>query len=317
VQDKGDVIRFVAVQTRSTDKVATFCQERGIEILPDFDSVLARNDIDAVFIGTPDSLHPKQVEKVARCGKHVFVEKPLARSVRDALPAIQAVQKAQVTLGIGFQRRFYPTYHEVQARIADGRLGAVGGLVAEQTGFIGLFLPASSWRAKEEDTSAGAMAAIGIHLIDLMIGIAGRVRQVDCLVERRAAHVDDTSSALLSFESGATGQIFCSLASANYSRFAVYGSRSLAELTGFGGETLRFYPVPEVPPPPGIHAVPEPEVMTEKFDALAATTLAFARSATEGRPFPIPPEEVLHGVAVYEAILESSRLRRAVTVSGG
>lgn len=317
VQDKSSDIRFVAAQTRSPVKCEAFCRARGLELLSTFDDVLARRDIDAVIIATPNSMHPDQVARVAAAGKHVFVEKPIALSLADAEKAVAAVRKAGVALGIGFQRRFYPTFEEIRARLADGRLGNLGAIIAEQTGFMGLFLQPGDWRAAGNESPGGVMTAIGVHFVDLMIALAGRVRQVDCINSRRAAAVDDTTGVLLTFENGVAGELFCSWATANYSRVAVYGSRALAELTGFGGERLCLYPVPNERPAGGRHEMPKPQVIEQgDFDALAASTNAFAAAALGGKPFPISHEDILHGVAVFDAIVESGRTQKAVAVPG-
>jgi predicted dehydrogenase len=317
VQGKSNDIRFVAAQTRSPAKSESYCRDRGIEIVPRFEDVLARRDIDAVLIATPNSMHADQVARAAAAGKHVFVEKPLALSLADAEKAVTAVRKAGVALGIGFQRRFYPNFEEVRTRLKDGRLGTLGAMIAEQTGFAGLFMRPDDWRADGRESPGGMMSAIGIHFVDLMIALAGRVRQVDCVNERRASAVDDTTSVLLTFENGVAGELFCSCATANYSRFAVYGSRALAEMVGFSGQRLSLFAVPDRIPERGPHAMPEPEIIKQnQFDGLAAATNAFAQSVLKGTPFPISREEILHGIAVFDAIVESGLKKHAVAVRG-
>jgi len=316
VQGKSKDIRFVAAQTRSPGKSERYCHERGIEILPSFEDVLARRDIDAVLIATPHSMHADQVARAAAAGKHVFVEKPLALSLVDAEKAVAAVRKAGVAFGIGFQRRFYPNFEEVRTRLKDGRLGTLGAMIAEQTGFAGLFMRPDDWRADGRESPGGVMSAIGIHFVDLMIALAGRVRQVDCVNERRASAVEDTTSVLLTFENGVAGELFCSWATANYSRFAVYGSRAMAEMVGFSGQRLSLFAVPDRSPE-GAHALLEPEIIKQnQFDGLAAATNAFAQSALRGTPFPISHGEILHGVAVFDAIVESGLKKHAVKVRG-
>ena len=316
VQGKSDDVRFTAAQTRTPAKVEEFCNDNSIELVGSYEEILANRDIDAVVLATPNSLHADQVAAAAAAGKHVFVEKPIALNLKDAAMAIEAVNKAGVTLGIGYQRRFYPTYQEIEARLEDGRLGTIASIIAEQSGFYNLFMESRDWRAQASEAPGGAMAAIGVHFVDAMIGLAGRVRQVHCVNERRASAIDDTTSVLLAFENGIAGELFCSMVTANYSRVAVYGSRGMAEITGFEGQSFKFFPVPETRPTGG-HAIVEPETMDQgEFDAVAATTTAFARAALDGKPFPISIEDILHGVAVFDAIVGSGKTGKAVDVAG-
>ena len=93
------------------------------------------------------------------------------------------------------------------------------------------------------ESPGGAMTAIGVHLVDGMIDLMGRVDTVYCRVTRRAAqYSDDTTDILLTFENGATGHIFCSVAATPNYRMAVYGTEGFAEVLGHPMQTFRLIP---------------------------------------------------------------------------
>ena len=97
-----------------------------------------------------------------------------------------------------------------------------------------------------EEAPAGAMTAIGVHLVDGMIDLFGPVRQVYAQVARRAAPLaDDTTDVLLRFENGASGHIFCSTAATPHYRMAVYGTKGFAEVLGHPMTTFRLVPAGE------------------------------------------------------------------------
>src|SRR5690554_3136068 len=98
VQGKSDEIRFVAGATRTAAKVQTYADERGIELAPSFEAVLANPKVDAVVLATPHTLHATQIVAAARAGKHVFTEKPLALTRASARAALRACARAGVTL---------------------------------------------------------------------------------------------------------------------------------------------------------------------------------------------------------------------------
>ena len=94
------------------------------------------------------------------------------------------------------------------------------------------------------------MTAIGVHLVDGMIDLMGRVDTVYCRVTRRAArYSDDTTDILLTFENGASGHIFCSVAATPNYRMAVYGTEGFAEVLGHPMQTFRLIPALDGEPP--------------------------------------------------------------------
>jgi predicted dehydrogenase len=94
----------------------------------------------------------------------------------------------------------------------------------------------------------------------------------------------------------------------------VYGTKGCVELTG-QDVVFRHTPAPEAPPI-GRHRAPEPEIIEyEGFNALRAELEGFAAAINGERPYPITAEEILHGVAVFEAIARSAALRQPVEIA--
>jgi predicted dehydrogenase len=299
-------IHFTTAHTRTADAVGEFCRERGLHWVDDEATILRDPAIDAVVYATPHTQHTSQVMRAARAGKAVFVEKPFALSVADAYASVEAARKAGVVLAVGFNRRFHPSMGLLRQAVRDRRLGTIVTLSAEQTATHGLEYAQDAWRAQVEQAPGGAMTASGVHLVDGMIDLAGRVASVYCRVARRAArHSDDTTDILLAFENGASGHIFCSVVAAPNYRMAVYGTEGLAEIIGHPMQTFRFVPasggVPQVTETPG-------------FNMLTAELEAFAASVEDNQPFPTPIEQVLHGVEVFEAVVRSAQIGETVRI---
>jgi predicted dehydrogenase len=315
VQGKSDAISFVAGQTRSPGKIEAFSRKRDIRLRDDYEAVLSDPDIDAVVLATPHSQHAEQVTRAAAAGKHVFVEKPFALDRRSAEQALNAVSRAGIVLAVGYNRRFHPSMTELRKRVREGRLGVIGACIGEQSALTAPFLPPGAWRSTPEETPAGAMTGLGVHLLDGMIGLFGRVSEVYCLDTRRVGpHVNDTTSVLLSFQSGLTGTIFASLATAVGYRFSVYGSKGVAEISKPTLESFRFVPAPEGPPSGQLQAAPPEVIETPGFDTLNAELTAFAAAIRGEAAYPIPAEDILHGVEAFEAIVKSAETRKPVAV---
>ena len=92
---------------------------------PAMADVLARKDIDAVVIGTPDHLHCTQLVEAIRAGKHVYVEKPLGMTMKELIRAYDAVKKSNRIVQMGTQMRSYPQTAGAKEFLTSGRLGRI------------------------------------------------------------------------------------------------------------------------------------------------------------------------------------------------
>jgi predicted dehydrogenase len=306
-------IRFSTAHTRTQATAAGFCEDAGLRWVDSLDAVLGDKDIDAVVFATPHTQHSEQVICTASAGKHVFVEKPFSLSLADATRAKQAADKAGIVLAVGFNRRFHPSMTLLREAVTSGRLGTPVSISGEQTALHGIALKEDAWRAQPDEAPAGAMTAIGVHLVDGMIDLFGPIRQVYAEVGKRAAPlVDDTTDVLLRFENGATGHIFCSTAATPHYRMAVYGTKGFAEVLGHQMTIYRLIQ----PAAGGAHGAGEPEVTeTSGFNMLRAELEAFAASIAAGQPFPTPLDQIMHGVAVFEAVTASAARNVPVMVA--
>jgi predicted dehydrogenase len=316
VQGKSADFRFTAGHTRTRAKAEGFCADQGIALSDSLDKILADPEIDAVVFATPHSEHGKQVEAAAAAGKHVFMEKPFTLDRVSAARALDAAARAGIVLGVAYPRRFHPSMRELKARIGDGRLGTLAHCSAEQNGPAGLFMDPASWRAEASEAPAGGMTAMGVHNLDAMIHLFGPIDEVYATSLRRAIAYDaeDTTSVQFGFANGMSGNLLSSLVTAVTYRLAVFGTKGCAELLTPEFD-FRFSPAPSAPPT-GRHVAAEPELIQNRgFNTLLAELEAFAAAIRGEKPYPITPEQVLHGVAVFEAIVRSAAGHRPVTVA--
>ncbi len=308
VHGKTDAIMFMSAYTRTPASAEQFCRERGIRMLARFEDALASPDIDAVVLATPHSRHAEQVMAAIAAGKHIHVEKPLTLDLPSAEAAVAAAKRSGITLAVGFNRRFHPSVVEMRKRLADGRIGKVMSMVGQHTTSTAQFIPADNWRAQPDEAPGGAITAVGVHSIDHMIEFAGRVRDVLCTTARYVpGPSDDTTNIMLRFESGATGLLFCSVATATTLSFTVYGTQGLAEFSRPNLSRFRYVPISTEAPTGPITAPPDEIIKHSAFDMLNAEIIEFARCIKEKRPYPVSIEQVLHGMAVFDAVVRSAQ----------
>ncbi len=309
----SDAMRFVAGTTRTVSaETQAFARQHELRLAASYEALLADPQVDAVVLATPPLGHRAQVIAAAQAGKHVFCEKPFTFSKGDAEAAVQAVRKARVALALGYNRRFHPEMAKLRERIRSGALGTILHVECTMTVPNALFLKPAAWRANRAEAPCGGLAPLGVHAIDAMIDLCGEIGEVYCVNTRRAAPlVDDTTTVTLVHRNGVTSSFNCSLATAPNYRVAVYGTRGLAETDRNLG-AFRFSPAPDKPghPPPV-----QPEIIDHKgANPLKAGLEAFAAAIRGDAPFPISAEQIVHGVAVFEAIVKSAKTGRPVKV---
>jgi predicted dehydrogenase len=311
VQGKSRDIRFVRAHSRTRATAEEFCRQHDLLWAESYEEVLAEPDVDAVVLATPHTQHERQIIAAAAAGKHIHVEKPITLTRASADVAVAAAQDAGVVLAVGFCRRFHPSVAELRRRLQAGQLGSVVAMVAQHTTSTGQFVPPDNWRASPQEAPGGAFTAVGVHSLDHMIEFGGRVRDVRCVTGRYvAAPSDDTTTVMLTFESGATGTIFCSVATATSFSFSLYGTKGLAEISRPNLQSFRFVPgSPQAPTGPVV-APPDEIVEHAGFDMLHAELTEFARSIREQRVYPVPIADVLHGASVFDALVRSAHSNR-------
>ena len=179
VQGTSDKIQFVSATSRTkSDDYLAFANDQGLTYADSYEAILADPNVDAVILATPHSQHAAQVIAAAKAGKHVFCEKPFALHKTEAEPAVAATQKAGVTLGLGYNRRFHPEMTKLREQITNGDLGTILHVEATMTFPNALALKADAWRAQRDETPAGGLTPMGVHAIDGMIDLCGPIGEV-------------------------------------------------------------------------------------------------------------------------------------------
>ena len=118
--------RLVAVMRRSRDKAADFARRHGVPRFYDrLDDLLADDEIDAVYVATPNNTHLEPVLAAAAAGKHVLCEKPMARSAAACRQMIDACREGGLILAVAYYRRCYPSILRARDLLRDGAIGPV------------------------------------------------------------------------------------------------------------------------------------------------------------------------------------------------
>jgi len=289
---------------RNPERVRDFAAEHGLQLSSELGDALADPEIHAVVLATPNSLHPQQVIAAASAGKAVFCEKPLALTRADAERAVAACRKAGVPLGVGQDKRYWPSMRELKRIVDSGELGEilhVEGHFSNQNAAKGLH---HGWRESPDEAPGGSITATGIHVLDAFVNMLGAVRRVHAqhVARRPPPESLDTLSILFEFESGVSGVLCGVRATPIYWRVHVFGTQGSAEALGEialvlhrgGGETRRLD--------------------FDRIDALRCELEAFADAAAGRAAFPIPATQMVDTIAALEAIVQSIKSNAPETI---
>ncbi len=310
----SDKINFCAGHTRSkSEKDQETAAKHGFQLADTYEDLLNDPKVDAIVLATPPNGHSAQVAAAAQAGKHVFCEKPFTGTKAEAESAVAAIEKAGVTLGLGYNRRLHPTWVDLKRRIQAGELGTILHMECTMTFPNALTQPAEAWRAQKDSAPCGGLFPLGVHAVDGMIDLVGNVDEVYAQSFHRIIprDNDDTTSVLFRMKSGMSGYLGIMTATAPTFRFQVYGSEGMALLGGmthvaghsskqrrtglFGNYSIQ-----------SLKGEVE-DVEVPQFDVNKGVLEAFAAAADGGEAFPISHAEMIHGSAVTEAIITSAR----------
>ncbi|MDH5381881.1 MAG: Gfo/Idh/MocA family oxidoreductase, partial [Cyclobacteriaceae bacterium] len=205
-----------------------------------FDKIKKNDDIDAVYIITPNGLHHSQCLRVAKAGKHVICEKPMGVNAREGQEMVDACKKAKVHLLIGYRMHFEPKTLEI---IRMRKAGDFGKVLFFQ-GLSGFIIgDPTQWRLKKELSGGGAMMDIGIYSINgarYMIGeeptwVTAQEVKNDPVKFKEG--IDETIMFQMGFPGGATASCLSTYSLNNLDKFFLNGTEGFAEMqpsTGYG-----------------------------------------------------------------------------------
>lgn len=219
---------LVAVWGGKPKTNAAVAAQFGVHAARSLDELLARADVDAVYIASPNHAHLEQTRRAARAGKHVLCEKPLGMTVAEARRMLATCRKAKVQLGTAFMMRFHSRHQAALKLIQEGKLGKPVFARAQ----LSCWYPPipGAWRQDPRLGGGGALMDLAGHCLDLLEMFFGAIVAVSCMTNRtvQSYPTEDSAAVLARFHNGATATVdtfFCIPDAASRNRLELYGSR--------------------------------------------------------------------------------------------
>ena len=306
VQGKSGRLRFVRGVAMELDSARQFGAGHGFAVTDRYEDALADPAVKAVVLATPHLLHTGQIVAAARAGKQVFCEKPLALTLAEARKSVDACAQAGVVLGLGQQRRFWPSTSAIRELQQQGALGEILHVEGHFSNENSNNVAPDSWRDHPEESPGGGMTGAGLHVLDSFISLVGPLAKVHArMVVRKPQPAPlDSVTALLEFRSGVSGMLATVRATPFYWRLHVFGSKGSAEALGENELVLR------------LSGQPVERRELAQVDSLRLVLEAFA-DAVEGKcAYPITPAQMLATIAAFETTITSIERDAMLAVPG-
>jgi predicted dehydrogenase len=166
-----------------------------------------------VVILAETNLHRDLVLAAAKAGKHLFVEKPLGTTAREAREMADAIEKAGVLFTTGYGSRTDPKHIFLKAEVAKGNFGTITRVRASNchNGSLGGWFDKDwRWMADPKIAGVGAFGDLGTHKLDILMWMLGDIESVTAEIHpvtHRYGDCDETGEALIRFHNGIIGTL--------------------------------------------------------------------------------------------------------------
>jgi len=313
----GDIARFtalgcilnlkmkaIACMDIDGGRAAAFARRFRIpESYDDYDALLDRGDLDAVYLAVPHNLHRPMIEKALERGLPVLCEKPIAAEMDDAVAICEVARKKKIPVGVNYQYRYDSKCYALVESCREGELGeARYGRVNVPWNRKRAYFDDSPWHKSMARSGGGTLLTQASHIIDVALAaLGGRPVRVMGVTDRKVftdVEVEDFGTGIIEMEGGAVLSVTSSMV-------AVPGRKILMEIYGSDGTIL--YEGPDFPKVRFLGTkVTKRRPPTRGLHALFRSIEGFRRWITDGEPYLIPAESTLSVLAVVKALYKSS-----------
>jgi predicted dehydrogenase len=275
-----------------------------------YEDLLTDERIDVIDLCVPHDQHLPMALQAARAGKHLFIEKPLARNLAEADQIIAAVGEAGVSLMVGHNQRYFGHHAKAKALLEAGAIGVPYMIVAS----VHVHGHIEGFRRFLEQAGGGTLIDSGVHRFDLIRWMMGEVESVYAQTGRYLQvqmEGEDCAVVALRFRSGAIGSFSCSWSAKGpqpVEGLQIFGPQG-AILTEDHTQSLRLS---SEQPPVGLENVREFVFPIDQGESIRRELEAYFISLQQGTEPPICAADGRASLELAMAAYESARSGQAV-----
>jgi len=207
--------------------------ETSIYTYETYDRLRDNKDVEAVYIGLPNSMHREYTIRAAQMGKHVLCEKPMAISSAECQQMIDACRTAKVKLMIAYRVHYEPTHLEAKRLIKSGAIGQIESF----EGSFGFNAQPGAWRLNRKLAGGGSLVDVGIYPLNEIRWLTEEeptgftaVASTRDHTSGRFAEVEQTLDFTIQMPSGISAALGCTYGSSMPGYLRIHGDRGTLEL---------------------------------------------------------------------------------------
>jgi predicted dehydrogenase len=216
------------VGSRSLGKAEQFAARHGIaQAYGSYSGLLAANDVDAVYIATPHTLHAANALAALDAGKHVLLEKPFALNATEANAVVTSARERRLVVLEAMWTRYLPHMIRLREILAAGTLGEVRAVYADH----GQKLPSDArHRLQNPNLGGGALLDLGIYPVSFAWQVLGAPEHINALATPTRTGVDAQTAMIFSYPNGAEAVLHTALDAASPNRASVIGTEARVDI---------------------------------------------------------------------------------------
>ena len=241
--------KLVAVMRRNGEKAKDYAQRHGVPKWYDNADLLINDaEVNAIYIATPPDSHEEYTHKVAKAGKPVYVEKPMARTHAECLSMVKACELAGVPLFVAYYRRSLPNFLKIKSLLEGGVIGDVRyvNILLNKTlqpDIVGASRSDSNWRILPEIAGGGYFNDLASHQLDILDFLFGPIQNAQGFATNQAKiyPADDIVAGSFHFKNGIVGTgnwCFTTSKKSDKEVTTIVGSKGQISFPYFGDHTV-------------------------------------------------------------------------------
>jgi predicted dehydrogenase len=304
--ERAEIVAVASRSIAAAEESARNCPGT-VHAYNDYDSVLADELVDVVYIPLPNSLHIGWTVDAIHHGKHVLCEEPLAVNSAEADEMIELAQSNGVVLTEGFMYYYHPMQREIEQAVRSGKIGDVNVVRAS----VSFMQTEETDYRRNPRMGGGALLDIGSYCVHIARHVFARepIAVSAHMIVDEVTGVDTTTTAQLEFEGGGMATLDCSFAAAARSCYEIAGTAGTITVPKF------FLRAGE----PGIYTIADTHGVAETMTTAAADMFelevdAVSRAVQGEAGMVLPPNDSLFNMKVIDAIAEGARSQQRVTL---
>jgi predicted dehydrogenase len=298
-------MRLVACCDRTLSSAKRFAARfRVPHAYDDYPAMLEKEKLDAVYLAVPHDLHFQMTRAAIESGRHVLVEKPITRTLKEGQQIVRLAGAAGVRVGVNYQYRYDAGCYALAMAARRGDLGELyyGCCSVPWQRQVDYF-EKSPWRGQLARAGGGTLLTQGSHALDILLWALGSPPRaaVGVTAQRKftQVEVEDVASATIELENGALAQINSAMVARPEQAVTiqVYGAKGTARYSNRPFPHVRFHGLRAKrarPPARGLHA-------------LQRSLGAFGAWVMQDRPYLTPAAQALPVLAAIEAAYRSAQ----------